>query len=150
VCWTTVAALIWPQKRRGIAAAGAGLGVGLLGVAAWYDQYTTVWERVRNPAGGNWVEVTHLILMADPLWDTERVTYRDTYTRWRKRLVYRRVSFHAPKGSTLDDSAEGPLAGSGKQHGEWNFVYWHPFRAERRWYWYGDEITEGEWHLRDK
>ena len=54
-------------------------------------------------------------------------------------------------------SGEGPMSASGKPHGEWENQdlragWWDlPGRGESKtWYWYGEEITEGEWHLRNK
>jgi hypothetical protein len=41
----------------------------------------------------------------------------------------------------------GPLAPSGKPHGEWTVILWKPQDYSTfLWYWYGDQISEGEWH----
>jgi phage FluMu protein Com len=49
-------------------------------------------------------------------------------------------------------SVDGGYTDTGKKHGRWTF--WDStFPAGKAtvedWYWYGDKITEGEWHLRN-
>lgn len=46
-------------------------------------------------------------------------------------------------------SAEGDFSESGKQHGQWTYVD-DDWKVTHTWYWYGEEITEGEWYLRNK
>lgn len=53
---------------------------------------------------------------------------------------------------------EGPVTQSGKQHGEWSETtpvvdadgtsHWP--RRKLRWYWYGEEVSEGDWNLRNR
>ncbi|TWT57264.1 hypothetical protein KOR42_06220 [Thalassoglobus neptunius] len=44
----------------------------------------------------------------------------------------------------------GPLSESGKRHGEWTlFTYRPEFDIQTVWYWYGEEVSEGEWVLRN-
>ena len=47
--------------------------------------------------------------------------------------------------------ATGPMTPSGKLHGQW-FVVSESVDGQMetrfKWYWYGDEVSEGEWHLR--
>lgn len=71
-------------------------------------------------------------------------------------LIYQWISI---RGEYLNMTAEGPCAtrkGSyqTERHGMWNFSSWgqstNYFKQEYRWYWYGDEITEGEWISRKK
>jgi hypothetical protein len=45
---------------------------------------------------------------------------------------------------------EGPCSASGKPHGKWKQIIWVPFSHNELYYWYGEEISEGEWHLRNK
>lgn len=59
-----------------------------------------------------------------------------------------RQSLHSKKGEPFL-SAHGNISDSGKRHGEWHFGaaskgFWS------QWYWYGEDVTEGEWHLRNK
>ncbi len=132
---------------------------GSLAIACW-----GIGLLVRRRLGGHKTTVTigTLCLMVATLWlggkyETfthhwmagDRTFYLDTYTRLGlPTLVYREV-FNLSGGG----SACGPIAGSGKLHGEW--TYYGVFHTsgniiEHRWYWYGKEITEGEWHLRTK
>lgn len=83
--------------------------------------------------------------------------YSDTYTRWSHRHVHRDVSVWdgpEPPATTLGEhmwDARGPMAGTGKMHGEWTYTTWCPdFERKTRFFWYGDEISEGEWHLRNR
>lgn len=79
-------------------------------------------------------------------------TKRVTIERWTSdsgtRIVDRFYGWgHTPYWESLDSDnffSSGPLSPSGKRHGEWTSS------GRRRWYWYGDEISEGEWHLRNK
>jgi DNA-directed RNA polymerase subunit RPC12/RpoP len=46
-------------------------------------------------------------------------------------------------------SAEGGYSDTGKLHGRWVSTYRKPkFHQDEEWYWYGEKISEGEWHLR--
>jgi hypothetical protein len=63
--------------------------------------------------------------------------YRSMYVFWKNGGYY---------------SAEGEFSESGKQHGKWHS---HSFEDESSsstdiWYWYGEPITEGDWHLRNQ
>jgi hypothetical protein len=66
----------------------------------------------------------------------------DTYTRWGGTQTYRWILFKDA------GSMRGPMTASGKPHGEWE--HFTGLRVDHVWYWYGQEITEGEWHLRNK
>lgn len=74
--------------------------------------------------------------------------YRDTVCRWSHRVTYRSV-FYDHNGTIW--SLSGPIAGSGVKHGEWSYYELSPtWYSSKTWYWYGQEISEGEWHLRNK
>lgn len=75
--------------------------------------------------------------------DNDGTSFHDTYSRG-GRLKYRYVFL---KGG---DSMDGAFAGEGKprQHGKWD--YWFGDNMTHVWYWYGEEISEGEWHLRNR
>lgn len=45
--------------------------------------------------------------------------------------------------------AEGGFSETGKQHGRWE-SYSGDYRTKYEWFWYGEPVTEGEWHLRNK
>lgn len=42
------------------------------------------------------------------------------------------------------------MAGTGKPHGIWDELWFEPLRMDKKFYWYGEVVTEGEWHLRNK
>ena len=78
----------------------------------------------------------------------ESTTARTTYARWGGRPLHRSIFVQDKEGFFW---MEGPLSPSGKPHGEWKNggTGVGPMEA-REWFWYGDQITEGEWHLRNK
>lgn len=81
-------------------------------------------------------------------WTSENgMSYADTKQRYTGKIVYRRIWKFTPSYT----SADGPIIQTGvdlKVHGHWSFLD-RDFQREDRWYWYGEEITEGEWHLRN-
>lgn len=73
-------------------------------------------------------------------------TYIDRYYGWSGTQYYRRCW-----GKSYKWFSEGPIAGERRQHGRWKSVDWEPeFRATVTFYWYGEEVTEGEFHLRNR
>jgi hypothetical protein len=97
-------------------------------------------------------------------------TYRTHYTdpqgnsvdevrmSWGDRPAWRSIHEKVLKLGDDDDifrwsHREGPLSPSGREHGKWTWRYaTGPATGWERtyWYWYGDEVTEGEWMLRSK
>lgn len=77
------------------------------------------------------------------------------FTDYAKRSDYRPFWRHA-RFTTKDGdwiTQEGPMTETGKLHGQWTVIdisgpveEW----TRHEWYWYGEQITEGEWHLRNK
>lgn len=43
-----------------------------------------------------------------------------------------------------------PVTRDGVSHGEGEMVIYSPYREERIFYWYGEIVSEGEWHLRNR
>lgn len=81
--------------------------------------------------------------------DGRTTEYEDTLTRFGNKPVYRTVTILTKEGK-LDVVMEGPLSpDSGKPHGKWKYLAFNPIDGETWWYWYGDQVTEGEWHLRN-
>ena len=77
-------------------------------------------------------------------WETEfgaKVT--DSIWRWSNEPFYRQIK-------DGDFWASGDLSPTGKKNGEWQFLSTKNWKTESLWYWYDEEITEGEWHLRNK
>lgn len=89
-------------------------------------------------------------------WTSDTFEYTDTYRRWGHQHVYRRIEKYEEdqmdkefKGLGIW-TARGPIAGTGKLHGKWEYIVWKPkIHMETTFYWYGEEISEGEWHLRN-
>lgn len=74
-------------------------------------------------------------------------TYIDTYKRWGDEFAYRRITFKD------GGFCHGPMKGEGhpKQHGKWTCLgKWFRDGLEYTFYWYGEEVSEGEWNLRNK
>ncbi len=81
-------------------------------------------------------------------------TYHDTYARWSGHQTYRRMWGDDALGQ-LRDSAEGPMCGDPPRlHGRWTYSYFghnpFSFREEHEFYWYGEKVSQGEWHLRNR
>jgi hypothetical protein len=86
-------------------------------------------------------------------WHNDNVRFRDTYSRWGGNLVYRDLEIFendARQGLPVV-SEEGPMAGTGRPHGAWEVTIRKPdLRIKTQFYWYGEEIEEGEWYLRNR
>ena len=97
---------------------------------ARFDSYETKWTHESPLAAG-----------------IVRSSYVDTYRRGGTRPCFRRVLSEA--GDSVFRRS-GPMAGETKPHGKWTeFAYGaSPMTMKVIFYWYGDEVTEGEWHLR--
>ena len=101
-------------------------------------------------------------------WRSDSVRYTDTHGRWSQRLVYRRMDYYNSEDAAAKDelrfkedfSLEGRMAGTGKPHGPWKWQlgldHWddaiknHEPYQKTVFYWYGDEVSEGDWHLRNR
>jgi hypothetical protein len=76
-----------------------------------------------------------------------------TYSKSTNEPVYQLAALHKAVGPVdLFEGMcqEGPVSASGKWHGETKTTIWEPFKQTSGWYWYGEQITEGEWHLRNR
>jgi len=125
-----------------------GLTSVLLVTAAYYDTHTVRWAIAEDPETRKETRVSGIVYMDDPRYKWPRTVFRETRRRWDDTQIYRRVEWVNPKRPFLDDYAEGPMSPSGKLHGEWKHVQWEPYREWHTWHWYGEEVSEGEWHLR--
>lgn len=110
--------------RRPIAICGVGV---IVSIAAWQ-----VWSRVD---------------VYEHQWRSGTTEYIDRISRRTGDPVHRRVRINADGISTVQ---EGEMRGSPpKPHGHWAIVIIKPkYEVLDRWYWYGDQITQGEWELR--
>lgn len=91
-------------------------------------------------------------------WTSDVFVYKDTTHRWTGDISYRKLeTFANPSAAInrdyrqLDIVSEGPMSGHVKPHGKWELVVLRPaFESLVLFYWYGENVTEGEWHLRNK
>lgn len=70
--------------------------------------------------------------------------YVNSYARTSSRPYYRWI-IERNGGFLTHGSVKGR---EGKPHGEWTTLF--NGQLSRSWYWYGEEISEGEWELRNK
>jgi hypothetical protein len=76
-----------------------------------------------------------------------RTEYRDSYWRRGRTPYYRYCNSYDKHECSI--TMQGPMAGQTKPHGEWTTILWKDdVRQTRNWRWYGETISEGEWHLR--
>jgi hypothetical protein len=80
------------------------------------------------------------------------IVYWDRRWRWSEAIYWRR-----PEVRTRDEgrgflgtleSREGPMTASGKPHGQWTIVSHSDWRSTLCWFWYGEQVSEGEWRRR--
>jgi hypothetical protein len=119
----------WPT------AVAAGLGLAAALTWAQFDYWVREWSEV-DESGVEWF-------------------YTDYYGRGAP-IYYRelhRYSSDVPGDDVFIASAEGGFSESGKQHGPWKSFEWRKDQdscSSTKWLWYGEEITEGEWHVRNR
>jgi hypothetical protein len=81
----------------------------------------------------------------------EEVRYTDYVKRGHSKPFWRVINFTENDGHSWTD--KGAMTESGKLHGMWHrFDTRGPVEnwSTDRWYWYGEPVSEGEWHLRNK
>ena len=120
------AATLWrlrrtPAKPGLIIGVGIGVGIAALLIFGWNDTYDREF-----------------------LDDDFETTV--TYSRWGRTPLFEDSQSRRGKPYFV---ARGALAPSGKRHGRW-YVWAAGSRSEYAWYWYGEIVTEGEWHRRDR
>jgi hypothetical protein len=112
----------WGQKRALIYKIGMVLSIYLIILYGKHDQYTERWT------------------------DQQGNIFHDTVSRFGFRLIDRDVYFKD------GGNASGSFVGEeeSKKHGKW--IYWSAGLRDReeKFYWYGEEISEGDWYLRNK
>jgi hypothetical protein len=91
----------------------------------------------------------------------ERWDYTDYVYRSHEYPFYRKMHRFGGKDDTyISISTSGPMSETGKLHGQWKTSIWRKienpnsldevFDHSEQWYWYGEPITEGDWHLRNR
>ncbi len=78
----------------------------------------------------------------------KHTVYHDSRWRWSGAIYWRDFTVYGRNGEPF--SSQGPMSTTNKPHGHWTEFSWSDFETHDRWYWYGDEVTEGEWHLRNR
>lgn len=79
-------------------------------------------------------------------WESEAgLIFIDTHSRFSRTPLYREILDR----SSLS-SFEGPLAETGKPHGKWVMFNSSTLQTTYHFYWYGEDVSEGEWHLRNR
>lgn len=79
----------------------------------------------------------------------ESTEYENVISRFGRKYIYRTIRVFDQDGSFVC-VMEGPLSPeSGKSHGHWKYLGFSPIHGEDWWYWYGDQVSEGEWHVRN-
>ena len=138
-----------------VAYPAAAIAAGVL-VARWAREFTASNARLLAIAGGAGLAAAVLFGWSDHYVsrseETERGecwTYANWYGRWTGTPYYRSVLVEDSRKEVVF-SGEGPVSPTRKRHGAWEYVTWNPYHREAKWYWYGEEITEEEWHLRAK
>ncbi|MCE9526745.1 MAG: hypothetical protein K8R36_11905 [Planctomycetales bacterium] len=73
----------------------------------------------------------------------------ETRKRWTQVPIERSIDVVDADGKWTQ-TLSGSVSASGKPHGEWHTLSMRDFSTQSSWFWYGEEISEGEWHLRDR
>ena len=113
------------------------------------DVYEQVWTNVKSQ---KW-DKPDLQLQGDHHCDPdlegrEYTVYCDSRRRWSDVIYWRSMTTHHPHSPTW--TSKGPMTATNKPHGHWTGFLWSDFESRDYWYWYGDEVTEGEWNLRNR
>jgi len=153
----------WPAwPRRPVLSACIACSFLVLVLYARADYYTTEWAKLTDPKTGKTWQVQRYPLHEMLGKELRCGGFEDTYRRWGRVHIYRSYSSYEP-GEYPEGNGfrtKGPMSPSGKPHGEWEWYScdqkrlgqdeFDRYKSGRTWYWYGDKITEGEWHLRNR
>lgn len=174
VIWTAACAALshqrWPVGLicgrsipwRFFSFTGPGAAVLALAIYAPFDRYTVrswaVWDEQN-------LELTFMpgpIPWSDPVPEHGCVIRYETYRRWTDGPIYRKaVSYESSTGSLRGYGwsrplmiTEGPTSPGGQCHGRWVITFHGPETETEAsvltWHWYGEKISEAEWHARSK
>ena len=110
----------------------------------------------------NWLLITVLVLplfcccgwffagTTSESWTNDNGTeYLDTYTVFGRKHIHRKLWMY-DDDNKLIFSSSGPMSETGKPHGKWEMLHFDLNKLEYEYYWYGEVVSEGEWHLRNK
>lgn len=118
----------WPHRTKIIRLIHWPIGISAILAFGWFDTYAEPVER----AFGDF-----------------KVSGNTRYSRWGRVPLESFIRIDDPEGK-MDSMAWGPLSPSGARHGEWRIILGSGGGLRSQWFWYGEEITEGEWHLRNR
>lgn len=140
-CTAALLTLWRRQSWRTFAVALGASSAVALAILVPFDRCTVWWENTIDATPWN---------ETDSVFET--IYYTDTRLRWQGDILYRelRTVRFSKDENALSLYAAGPMSASHKQHGHWTSHTYDDFPPTHTWYWYGEEITEGEWHLRNK
>jgi len=124
-----------------------------------FGEYEHRWIKVWDPAELEFKE-TRKPLHSGDICEEPYVLYIDRYRRWDDSIVHREIRFY-PAGSFYDwpwptIETYGPMTRSGKRHGHWVIRRYDEKdvlllrEVVDEWFWYGEPVSEGEWHLRNR
>ena len=149
-----------PTCRRAAGWVLLGVVIGVLAdrvlpaVFATIGTYEYTWALVDDDGTGKRKEVqikNHL--EEKRYWKEGTTFFTDTCRRSDQAVIYRKTE--TPLNDQWPNSVtmEGPMSEGGKPHGHWKVGIFdletREFKNLHRWYWYGEEISEGTWHLRN-
>lgn len=83
-------------------------------------------------------------------WNDDRtVLYVDTYRIATGDQTHRTMYFYDDAGQPQFET-EGPMTASGKPHGHWTTLHYRLGTTSHDWFYYGEEVSEAEFHTRTK
>lgn len=97
-----------------------------------------------------WWRTDYYIAFWEKEDDFSRASYTDYIYRGNYRPFYRKLISNVKDVGT--EYTEGAMTETGRLHGHWHSTVFSDsgMRSGDDWYWYGERISEGEWHLRNK
>ena len=142
-----------PCTASSAATGPMGLGAwrfwGLL-ASIWYGAFLTIDDRWATGLDAKTGERVQTEDWQHASGKDSATIFSDTCRVFGRQLIHRDMTHFDEKGH-LDWEAGGPMSESGKPHGHWTTTLWEPrLNWTDQWYWYGEEVSEGQWHLRNR
>ena len=103
---------------------------------AWGKVHTYKYEYVNN---------THYVITTHEFWSGKPI-YGESY-EYEKGTDLKQVPEYPMAGGKIRVHAEGPMPKTHEMHGKWTFRWPGTLESETVFYWYGEEVSEGDWHL---
>jgi hypothetical protein len=120
-----------------------------------FDGYEDMWIKVDQGWDKPALEIKGHVPLDSDLMQFERTEFRDYRWRWSGSIYWRDIAGYRKTKFLPDWDTKGPMTATNRPHGHWitqTGIFGEPneFKIINIWYWYGEEISEGEWHLRTK